>query len=697
MKKAIPRRFPLVILPVLLSLLITLTGCGDGSDSTSCDYRATIAESRAAVREALEASGGASMSVALTDDRGIIWSEAFGIADTASGDAATESTRYAIGSVSKVIAAVATMILVDRKEVRLDDPLVNYLPAFSMLSPEYRDITVRMLLNHASGFGGTDVRNGFMSVPFTGYAGQLEETLRGERLKHRPGYLCVYCNDGFTMTENLVRAVTGQSYPDFVRDEILEPLGMSHSFFPRQPEDLVPGTYAESHVNGELMTPEFVNLYATGGLYSTPSDMTRLAVMLMTGGAIDDTPILSAASVAEMGTDQTTGTFDPLRSNFVSFGLGWDSVSHPGMKAVGLRGWYKNGGTLAYSSEFLVLPEERLAVVVCTDHDGGSKSLETAEKILLRALVERGTLAAMPAPLAPTLLPEIPVPPGDTERFSGLYAANMALYRARFSPDRSLFIDTFSGGGWEPKYTGLKLRLDGWYTGDGDPTLSIALLAAEGRRYFAIRATHGGGHYLVDLLKAQKLETKPEVKPPWEARKGKIYLISNGDVHDRALMGPGADPRFTLQALPELPGYLFTRDLDIVDGSVDADRALMFLLIPQNNGRDLSDICVIPRGEEEWLRSRSILYRPLTGVATLPAGRSSVTVGLEGYAEWRILPSSGSVSIRNAAAWRLYDSDFQKTASGVGDGGATLPGSGSAAYLLLFGAPGSTIDLDLVP
>ena len=115
MKKAIPRRFPLVILPVLLSLLITLTGCGDGSDSTSCDYRATIAESRAAVREALEASGGASMSVALTDDRGIIWSEAFGIADTASGDAATESTRYAIGSVSKVIAAVATMILVDRK------------------------------------------------------------------------------------------------------------------------------------------------------------------------------------------------------------------------------------------------------------------------------------------------------------------------------------------------------------------------------------------------------------------------------------------------------------------------------------------------------------------------------------------------------------------------------------------------------
>ena len=87
MKLLNPRRHLFFVAPILLFMFIT--GCGDGSDSISCDYRATIAESRVAIQEALEESGGASMSVALTDDRGIIWNEAFGIADTASGDAPT--------------------------------------------------------------------------------------------------------------------------------------------------------------------------------------------------------------------------------------------------------------------------------------------------------------------------------------------------------------------------------------------------------------------------------------------------------------------------------------------------------------------------------------------------------------------------------------------------------------------------------
>jgi len=445
------------------------------------------------------------------------------------------------------------------------------------------------------------------------------------------------------------------------------------------------------------MTPEFVNLYATGGLYSTPSDMARIATMLMNEGTIDSTRILSSASVAEMGRDQTIGTFNPQPSDFIRFGLGWDSVSQPGMKAVGIKGWYKNGGTQAYTSEFIVLPEERLAVMVNTDHNGGAKSLKVAEQILLRALVERGRIAAMPVPLTPAVLPEILTPPDDEEAIRGFYAANVALYRAGFAADHSLTIETYSEGAWSPKYTGLKLRSDGWYTSDAAPASSIRPIAAEGRRYMAIRGTHGYGHYLIHLLQSQKLEeSKPAVNPQWEGRVGEIYLLSNADDHDQALMGDGTDPRFALQALPELPGYLFTPEMDIVDASVDAELARMFLLIPQNNGRDLSDILVVPEEGEEWLRSRSILYRPLSGVADLPAGRSTIPVAGEGYAEWRKLPDSGSISIDNATAWRLYDSDFGQTASGEGNGSALLPGSGTVAYLLLFGTPGSTIDLDLI-
>ncbi len=88
--------------------------------------------------------------------------------------------------------------------------------------------------------------------------------------------------------------------------------------------------------------------------------------------------------------------------------------------------------------------------------------------------------------------------------------------------------------------------------------------------------------------------------------------------------------------------------------------------------------------------------RPLSGVPSLPAGSTTVAIGTEGFAEWRKLPAAGSISIDNAAAWGLYNGDFHLKGSGRGNGNAVLPGSGEAAYLVLYGAPGTRIDLNLV-
>lgn len=83
----------------------------------------------------MAASGAASASVALVDGERVVWREAFGLVDRATQAAATPATRFAIGSVSKVVAALATMILVERQLVELDAPLVRYLPEFRMASP----------------------------------------------------------------------------------------------------------------------------------------------------------------------------------------------------------------------------------------------------------------------------------------------------------------------------------------------------------------------------------------------------------------------------------------------------------------------------------------------------------------------------------------------------------------------------------
>ena len=103
------------------------------------------------------------------------------------GQMPTHSTMFGIGSVSKMFAAIAVMKLVDRGVVDLDTPLVTYLPAFRMAAAGYENITVRMLLNHSSGFPGTDYRNAVIRSPVPGYLDQVLQTLSMSRLKAPAG------------------------------------------------------------------------------------------------------------------------------------------------------------------------------------------------------------------------------------------------------------------------------------------------------------------------------------------------------------------------------------------------------------------------------------------------------------------------------------------------------------------------------
>ena len=146
--------------------------------------------------------------------------------------------------------------------------------------------------------------------------------------------MAVYCNDGFTLIEDLVAAVTGQSYARFVTTEILVPAGMTQSAYPRKP--FPAGTFAPAFSDDTPLPQEFTNGFATGGLYATPSDMGRLARLLLQGGVFEGRRILSAASVAEMPRDQSqTIGFNPIPS--FQWGLGWDDVSQKGLAAVGSR------------------------------------------------------------------------------------------------------------------------------------------------------------------------------------------------------------------------------------------------------------------------------------------------------------------------------------------------------------------------
>ena len=124
---------------------------------------------------------------------------------------------------SKTYTAAAVLKLVDEGKVELDAPVTAYLPDFTMADGRYTDITVRMLLNHSSGLPGSTIANGFLlNDPDTLAADTLLEELSGQTLKAEPGAFSVYCNDGFTLAELVVEAVSGMDFDDYMRQAILE-------------------------------------------------------------------------------------------------------------------------------------------------------------------------------------------------------------------------------------------------------------------------------------------------------------------------------------------------------------------------------------------------------------------------------------------------------------------------------------------
>ena len=700
------RQPPFSLIPLLLVFL--LLGCSS-SDSA---YTGTIAEARAAASEAMTESEASGLTLAVVDGERVIWTECQGYADWAAKKTVLPETMFGIGSVSKMFATIAVMKLVEKGRVSLKEPLVTYLHQFSMLSPEYRNITVQMLLNHSAGFPGGDVRDSMSREPFNGFAAQVMDSMKYQRLKHAPGYLNVYSNDGFTMVENLVKAVTGMSYPEYVRTEILAPLGMNDSRY--TDSHLPDGTYAktytgETYTDGTANPYAFLhpyvslNVYATGGLYSSAADMAKLAMMLINGGVHGAARVLSADSLTAMSQDQTVGTFNPEPSDFIRYGLGWDTVTEAGLSAVGIRGWQKSGaidgpyGTM-FRSTMIIAPDARLGVVVMMASNKTSSDIVTkvGERIMLRALVDRGMLAAMPAQLPQKPLPVVAPTAEEKSIFSGFHAASGALYRLSFAANDSINLDKYQNDVWQPLYQGFRKRSDDWYAADGDSITALRLLTSSGRRYIAVRKKEGAGHYATTSLMAQRLDPRNAISAAWQARLAATWLpVNEGSLasYPDILSHPG----ITLRAVDGLTGYLLIGTTVFRDMDPQTDDRLdgMFLQIPQFGGRDLVDAAIERREDSDWLRLGSSLSRPLSGVPSLPAGSTSVAIGTEGFAEWRKLPAAGSISIDNAAAWGLYNGDFQQKGSGRGNGSAVLPGSGEAAYLVLYGAPGTRIDLNL--
>ena len=227
-----------------------------------------------------------SIQYALWKDGEIVSTGGSGVYSKTENRALTDDILYGVGSASKIYTTVAVLQLAEKHRLSLDAPVTRYLKDFKMADPRYKDITVRMLLNHSSGIMGTGLGGAMLfGEADTSATDGLLESLSTQRLVADPGAYSVYCNDGFTLAELVVEAVSGLDFMDYVDKYILDPIGLDDTFAPGGDFDVSRLAKTYRGDDTRALPADSLNAIGAGGIYATASDLAAF------GGALTGTEL----------------------------------------------------------------------------------------------------------------------------------------------------------------------------------------------------------------------------------------------------------------------------------------------------------------------------------------------------------------------------------------------------------------------
>lgn len=305
-----------------------------------------------------------SIAVAVVHDQELLWARAFGHADVERGIPATPATRYRIGSVTKLFTATAIMQLRDAGALRLDDPVAQHLPWFTIArEPDHAEagLTLRQLLSHTSGLPREAAFPYWETLAFPS-AAEVREGLLRQSTALGPESQWKYSNLAVAMLGEIVTAVSGLPYARYVERRILEPLGMESTLVEGiAPDDprLARG-YGRRFPRASRQRREVGDiggLIPAGNMASTVEDLARFAMLQFRTAASPETPVLAPTTLKEM---QRMHWLEPGWQ--AGWGLGFRIFREDGRVCFG------HGGLVpGHAADVRLLPAEKIAVIVLSN------------------------------------------------------------------------------------------------------------------------------------------------------------------------------------------------------------------------------------------------------------------------------------------------------------------------------------------
>jgi CubicO group peptidase (beta-lactamase class C family) len=362
-----------------------LTGCVTALSAASLPIApAQIDRTVARAMKEFEVPG---MAVGIVKDGKLLYAKGYGVRELGKPARVDADTLFQIGSNTKAFTTAALAILVDEGKLHWDDKVIDYLPQFRLYDPYVtREFTVRDLLTHRSGLGlGA---GDLMFVPPSDFT--RADVMHGLRyLKPVSSFRSEFAYDNllYMVAGEIIPAITGKSWEDFVEERIIGPLDMQPCATTYERiKDTSDVAAPHAVIEGKLSVIPVADISQVGPAGTINCSINGMSRWLMTqlaaGKAPDGTQLFSEARSAEMWSVNTPLPLDPQRAaltatHFFGYGLGWGLQDTYGRKRVSHTGGVP--GTVTWVT---MIPELKLGLLVFTNQQSGAAMESVGNQIL---------------------------------------------------------------------------------------------------------------------------------------------------------------------------------------------------------------------------------------------------------------------------------------------------------------------------
>jgi CubicO group peptidase (beta-lactamase class C family) len=313
------------------------------------------------------------VAVCVVKNGKVVVMKGYGVKETGTNNKVDENTLFMIGSNSKAFTATALTLLDAEKKLSLDDHVQKWLPDFKLYDPWVaKETIIRDLLCHRLGF--ETFQGDFMYFDSDLSTAEVREKMG--KLKPLYGFRSKwgYTNSAFMTAGEIIPKVTGQSWAEFVTQNIFKPLGMNNSLALSKDIAAAPNKCsAHTVVHGVLKKIPYGhidNLAAAGSIFSSVNDMSHWVMMQLDNGKYGGKEIIPASAIAQTRIPHSIlGNGGRLfnEGHFSLYSLGWFLEEYSGRKIVS-----HTGGVNGFVTSVTLIPEEKLGILVFTNTDANN-------------------------------------------------------------------------------------------------------------------------------------------------------------------------------------------------------------------------------------------------------------------------------------------------------------------------------------